>query len=196
MNLSHELGSFTDPNKAGSVLVFIRVYSCPFVVEKGCVMLQPIKAKKFKSAGGHFAIVASEYNARYVNAMLQAAKTELVRAGAETVHVTRVPGAFEIPVVTARLARLAAPRLSAIICLGVILRGETTHAQHIGEAVTTALVQLQLEYEIPVIHEVLLLENEAQAQARCRGGKFNRGVEAARTALKMAKVMNRLASQH
>ncbi len=159
-------------------------------------MLKQIKAKKFKAAGGHFAIVASEYNRRYVDAMLRSAEAELVRAGAESVQVTRVPGAFEIPVVAARLARSDAPRLSGIICLGVILRGETTHAQHVGEAVTTALVQLQLEFEVPVIHEVLLLENEAQAKDRCLNGKFNRGMEAAQTALKMAKVMKRLDSQH
>ena len=158
--------------------------------------MKRIKAKKIKARGGRFAIVASEYNGLYVDAMLEAAKTELVRAGAECVQVTRVPGAFEIPVAAARLARMSPPRWSAIICLGVILRGETTHAQHVGEAVTTALVQIQLEHDIPVIHEVLLLENEAQAKARCRGGKFNRGMEAAQTALKMAGVMKRLASPH
>ena len=157
-------------------------------------MLKAIKAKKIKTAGGRFAIVASEYNGRYVDAMLRAAKAELLRTGAESVQVARVPGAFEIPVVAARLARVSTPRLSAILCLGVILRGETTHAQHIAEAVTAALSHIQVEYEIPVIHEVLLLENEAQARARCLGGKFSRGVEAAQTALKMAGVMKRLVS--
>ena len=157
-------------------------------------MLKQTKLKKFRRAGGRFAIVASEYNGRYVNAMLRSAKAELLRAGAECVQVVRVPGAFEIPVVAARLARMEAPGWSAILCLGVIIRGETTHAQHIGEAVTAALAHLQLAHEIPVIHEVLLLENAAQAQARCLGGKFNRGTEAAQTALRMARVMESLAS--
>lgn len=157
-------------------------------------MLKRIKTKKTKGPGGRFVIVASEYNGRYVEAMLRAAKAELLRAGADCVQVERVPGAFEIPVVAARLARGHPPHWSAILCLGVILRGETTHAQHIGEAVTAALVRIQLEHEIPVIHEVLLLENEAQARARCLGGKFNRGAEAAQTALKMAGVMKRLDS--
>jgi len=154
-------------------------------------MLRKIQAKKIPSRGGMFAIVASTYNVRYVDAMLRAAQSELKRAGA-TVQIVRVPGAYEIPVVAAKLARTAWPRLSGIICLGVILRGATTHAQHIGEAVSNALVQIQITHEIPVIHEVLLLENEQQAKERCLGRTHNRGMEAAQTALEMARVMKSL----
>ena len=128
--------------------------------------------------------------------MLAAARRELKRAGAKTIQVVRVPGAYEIPVVVKRLARASRltphASLSAIICLGVILRGETAHAAHIGEAVSRALMQIQLEHEIPVIHEVLLLENAEQARARCLNPKHNRGTEAAQTALAMARVMEKL----
>ena len=154
-------------------------------------MLRKLSRKKVQPRGGSFAIVASRYNARYVDAMLRAAKSEILRAGG-TAQVVRVPGAYEIPVVAARLARTASPPLSAIICLGVILRGATTHAQHIGEAVSNALVQIQIQHEVPVIHEVLLLENVSQARERCLDKKHNRGTEAARTALEMARVMNSL----
>jgi len=155
-------------------------------------MLQKIHAKRLSARGGHFAIVASQYNARYVDAMLRAAKAEILRAGG-TVKIIRVPGAYEIPVVAAKLARASrlAPEaaLSGILCLGVILRGATTHAQHIGEAVSSALVQIQIQHEVPVIHEVLLLENAQQAVERCLDKKHNRGTEAAQTALEMARVM-------
>lgn len=150
-------------------------------------MLKPVKKTKAGKAGGSFAIVASRYNARYVDGMLNAAVRELKRAGAK-VRVVRVPGAYEIPVVAAKLSTLA-PRPSAIICLGVILRGATTHAQHIGEAVSQALMQIQITHGVPVIHEVLLLENKEQAEARCLDPKHNRGVEAAQTALEMARVL-------
>ena len=66
------------------------------------------------------------------------------------------------------------------------------HAAHIGEAVSRVLMEIQVRYELPVIHEVLLLENEAQARVRCLGKTHNRGAEAAQTALAMAKVMRRL----
>jgi 6,7-dimethyl-8-ribityllumazine synthase len=156
-------------------------------------MLQKITQKKIGAHSGRFAIVASTYNARYVDAMLRAAKAEILRAGS-TVQIVRVPGAYEIPVVAARLARTSrithhASPLSAILCLGVILRGATTHAQHIGEAVSNALVQIQVQHELPVIHEVLLLENEQQAKERCLSKTHNRGTEAAQTALEMARVM-------
>jgi 6,7-dimethyl-8-ribityllumazine synthase len=157
-------------------------------------MLKPVPSKSFKAGRAHFAIVASRYNGRYVEAMVRAARAELKRAGARQVEVVRVPGAYEIPVVAARMARTGSSqtsRFAAIICLGVILRGETVHAALIGEAVSRALMELQLKYEVPVVHEVLLLENEQQARARCLTKTHNRGAEAAQTALAMATVMER-----
>jgi 6,7-dimethyl-8-ribityllumazine synthase len=158
-------------------------------------MLQKITRKRTAAAGGRFVIVASTYNARYVNAMLRAAKAEIQRAGGD-LRIVRVPGAFEIPVVAAQLARPANGRAqpSAILCLGVILRGATTHAQHIGETVSAALAQIQVDHGVPVIHEVLLLENEQQARERCLNRTHNRGLEAAQTALTMARVMRELPS--
>lgn len=152
-------------------------------------MLTPARTRARRQTRGSFAIVASNYNAQYVDTMLRAAKKTLRAARVDAVLIVRVPGAYEIPVVAARLARAHEPKLSAIICLGVILRGATTHAQHIGEAVSQALATIQVQHEVPIIHEVLLLENHQQARERCLDAKHNRGIEAAQTALTMAEVM-------
>jgi 6,7-dimethyl-8-ribityllumazine synthase len=169
-------------------------------------MLKSVRAKSLTAGAARFVIVASRYNAKYVDAMVRAAQSELKRAGAKHVQVLRVPGAYEIPVVAAHVARAHAPHTPfgsagadqnsaslAIICLGVILRGETSHAAHIGEAVSNSLMQIQLQYGVPVIHEVLLLENEAQARARCLNPRHNRGTEAAQTALAMAQLIAKIA---
>src|SRR5687768_9508461 len=154
-------------------------------------MLKRIGTSNDRNARGHqFAVIASKYNARYVDGMLIPAVDTLKKAGAKNVRVVRVPGAFEVPAVAAKLAKTK--KFSALICLGVILRGETTHAQHIGEAVSHALAEIQVQWQIPVVHEVLLLENEAQAEARCLNPKHNRGLEAAQTAIEMACLMKTL----
>ncbi|MCX8108623.1 MAG: 6,7-dimethyl-8-ribityllumazine synthase [Verrucomicrobiae bacterium] len=154
-------------------------------------MLRKTKATVVKQSGGRFVIVASRYNAVYVNSMVRAAVTELRNSGASEIKVVRVPGAFEIPVAAARLAR-STPAWDAVICLGVIIRGETAHADLIGRGVTDALVRLQVETGIPMIHEVLLLENKAQARMRCLDPQHNRGREAATTAVQMKQVMSSL----
>ena len=96
------------------------------------------KTKASNVAGTRVAIVASRYNARYVNSMLRAAKAELAKAKVAA-EVVRVPGAFEIPAVASALARRLTNPSDTILCLGVILRGETTHAENIAQAVTGAL---------------------------------------------------------
>jgi 6,7-dimethyl-8-ribityllumazine synthase len=149
-------------------------------------MLKAVKKSKPPSRGGSFAIVASKYNGRYVNAMLRSAQIELKRAGA-AVKVVRVPGAYEIPAVASALANTG--EFQAIICLGVIFQGQTSHAQHIGWGVTHALAQIQVQQRIPVIHGVFVFEQQEHAKVRCLGKKHNRGTEAAHTALEMAAVM-------
>lgn len=154
-------------------------------------MLKEIKVTNVRMTGGRFVIVASKYNARYVDAMLRAATQVLKKAKAEEIQLVRVPGAFEIPLVAAKIAG-GSPSPSAIICLGVILRGATTHAQSISDVVSYALGTIALQTQIPVIHEVLLLENEAQARERCLSKKHNRGAEAALTAIEMSSLLARL----
>ena len=146
----------------------------------------------FSAEGLRFAIVASRYNQRYADELVARASAALRTAGAkrQDVTVVRVPGAFEVPVVVSRLA--ASGDYDAIIALGVIIRGETAHADLIGRAVTDGLAQIALRDNVPVIHEVLLLENERQAHVRCLQAKHNRGTEAALTAIEMAHCVRSL----
>ncbi len=155
-------------------------------------MLKKVQRKSISAPGARFAIVASQFNRRYVDSMLEAAQSVLVRARADAIEIFRVPGAFEIPVVAARLARVSPPAFAAILCVGVIFRGETTHAQHIGEAVSLTLAQLQAAHAVPLIHGVYLFENREQARVRCLDKEHNRGRELAQTALEMAALMRRL----
>ena len=152
-------------------------------------MLKRITKSDVRTSDASFAIVASKYNGRYVDAMLKAAQRELKKAGAK-VRVIRVPGAFEIPAVASALASGSPP--AAIICLGVIFQGETSHAKHIGWGVTHALAQIQVLHKLPVIHGVFVFEKVKHARVRWLGKKHNRGTEAAQTALEMARVMKSL----
>ncbi len=137
------------------------------------------------------AMVASLYNGRYVDALLESARGELREILPEAaLPVFRVPGAFEIPVCARYIARHARP--DAIVAFGVIIRGRTAHADLVGESVTSALLALATGEELPVIHEVLLLDSEEQAEERCFGEGLNRGVEAARAAANMVELFHKL----
>lgn len=155
-------------------------------------MLKPVQRRTTKlSTTSRFAIVAAKYNPKYSNALVRFAKAELKLAGVTHIDVVRVPGAFEVPVVAGHLSR-ATPAYDAILCFGTILRGATTHADHIASGVTAALAQLQITSGVPIIHGVLMFENHEQAKVRCLGRESNRGIEAAHTAMEMAEVMRTL----
>jgi 6,7-dimethyl-8-ribityllumazine synthase len=136
-----------------------------------------------------FTIVASQFNARYVQGLVNHASDEL-RTNAPSAAVTlyQVPGAFEIPIVVRELALKR--KSDAIIAIGVILKGETSHAEHLSRSVTDALQQIAIEYGVPVINAVLSMENETQARERCLKDKINRGTEAARAAIEIVNVIS------
>lgn len=136
-------------------------------------------------------VVAARYNEKYTAALLQNCLDELAElAPGVEVKVVRVPGAFEVPVMVNRaVARAAAERPAVVIGLGVILRGSTAHADLIGEAITRELLSTACRTLTPVIHEVLLLNDEKQAEERCIGERLNRGREAARAAVAMLNLV-------
>lgn len=154
-------------------------------------MLKRVQKSAPRTPGLRVAVVASEYNRRHVDGLLDGALRVLKEAEIE-VEVVRVPGAFEIPVTVETLLRQPKAEWSAVIALGVIIRGETAHADLVGGAVTRALMDCALRSAVPVIHEVLLVGSQRQADVRCLDPKFNRGGEAATTALAMGRLLGRL----
>jgi 6,7-dimethyl-8-ribityllumazine synthase len=146
---------------------------------------------RIANARRSFCIVASEFNGQYVQGLVDHAIHELRGlAPNATTSLYRVPGAFEIPVVVRELAAQNKP--DAVIACGVILQGETNHAQNLSRSVTDALQRIAVEQAVPVINVVLSFDNEHQARVRCLEDRINRGTEAARAAVEIAKVMSEL----
>src|SRR6266496_4428800 len=114
-----------------------------------------------------FQIVASQFNPQYVQGLVDHAAKEL-----------------------RELARKE--NNNAIIACGVILRGETNHAKNLSRSVTDALQRIAVDYGRPVVNVVLSFDNEDQARERCLESRINRGTEAARTAVEIARVMSEL----
>ncbi len=136
-------------------------------------------------------IVASKYNETFIDGLVENTLEELNELVPNArVDLIRVPGAFEIPVVVSTLFDHDPP--ACVIALGLILRGATAHADLIASSITDSLQQIAVASKRPVIHEVLLVEDEKQAYARCIGPVLNRGREAARAAATMIDVFQEL----
>lgn len=135
------------------------------------------------------AIVRSSYYEELLTAMEQSAKAVLQGAGVteDHIHTVAVPGSFEIPLMCQKL--LERKEVDGILALGVIIQGETFHAGEIARACTDGLMQLQLQYAVPIAHEVLYCKTFEQAQERCLG-KRNRGEDAAKTLLRMLPLLH------
>ena len=162
-------------------------------------MLPKIKVGGPRVLGGSrqtFALVASQYNPELVQGLVDNTAMELMRVmPAARVILQQVPGAFEIPLVVQELANQSKEpgnEVHAIIALGVIIQGDTDHAEHLGRVVTDALQQIALATRVPVIHQVLSCKDEAQAKVRCLDPEHNRGIEAAHAAINIAGLIAHL----
>ncbi len=127
-----------------------------------------------------FAAVVSRYNYEFTEALLINAQ-DVLRG--YSIHVVWVPGAFEIPLQVQRLAK--SKKYAAVLAFGLVWQGKTYHAQEILRAVTDALMQIALETDVPVIHEVLCVTSERDARDRCIKKKLNRGREGAHATLSL-----------
>jgi 6,7-dimethyl-8-ribityllumazine synthase len=137
-----------------------------------------------------FGIVVSEWNQEITAPLLEGTISTLKKHGVkeENIHVNSVPGSFELPFGARIVAEQFTPH--AVICLGCVIRGETSHFDYICQGVTKGITELNLDYDIPFIFGVLTTENLQQAKDRAGGKHGNKGDEAAVTALKMAALRN------
>ena len=132
-----------------------------------------------------FGIVLSEWNAPITHALYEGCVATLAKHGAkeENIHLAQVPGSFELPVGARILS--GQHNLDAVICLGCVIKGETSHDEYINHAVATGLVNLGITTGKPYIFGLLTTNDEAQALDRAGGKHGNKGVEAAITAIRM-----------
>lgn len=136
-----------------------------------------------------FGIAAASYNAEFADALVGNCVDALAKAGAET-KVFRVPGSFEVTAIAAKLAK--SRRYDCVIGLGILVQGETGHAQHIAGAVAHGLTKIAIETGVPTVFGIVTANNLRQARVRCLGKTYNRGREAAHTAIQMARLWKNL----
>lgn len=142
--------------------------------------------------GARFAILASRWNPRIVDALVAGARKVFAEHGVHTdaVDVVRVPGAWELPVAAADLAE--AGRHAAIVALGCVVRGDTRHYEHVADRCADGLMRVALDHRLPVCNGVLAVERHEDAEARAGGRHGNKGEEAALVAIEMANLREQL----
>jgi 6,7-dimethyl-8-ribityllumazine synthase len=135
-----------------------------------------------------FAIVASRFNSAIVDNLVAAALDALRRHGVDgdRISIVRVPGAFETPLVAARLAKTE--KFDAVIALGAIIRGATAHFEHVAAETASGLTRAALESGVPVVFGVLTTDTIEQALERAGTKAGNKGFDAALAALEMASL--------
>ena len=142
--------------------------------------------------GEKFCIILSRFNDFIGGKLLEGAVDELQRHGVdnEDIDIVRVPGAFEIPVVAKRCAKSG--KYSAIITLGAVIKGSTSHYDYVCAEVSKGVAAVSLETEVPVIFGVLTTDNIEQAIERAGTKAGNKGADAAKSAIEIANLMTSL----
>lgn len=143
-------------------------------------------------AGARYAVIASHWNGEIVDALVDGARNAFVRHGVsgDAIHVLRVPGAWELPMLARRLA--TAGDHAAIVALGCVVRGETRHYEHVADQCAAGLMRVALDTGVPVLNGVLAVEDEADAWARAGGARGNKGADVAKAAIEMVSLLRDL----
>jgi 6,7-dimethyl-8-ribityllumazine synthase len=139
-----------------------------------------------------FVIVCARFNESVTSALLNGAVSELRKhgAGEQSIEIVWVPGSFELPLAAQRAA--SRPDVSAVICLGAVIRGETPHFEFVSHAAATGILRVSLDSNKPVTFGVLTTDTPEQAFERAGGRVGNKGVDAALAAIEMVHLLTRL----
>mgnify|MGYP000149593555 FL=1 len=142
--------------------------------------------------GGKYCIVAARFNSFIVEQLENGAIDALVRHGAkkEDITLVKAPGAFELPMVTQRVA--ASKKFDAIIVLGAVIRGGTPHFDYVAGECVKGIAQVSLQYDVPVSFGVLTVDSIEQAIERAGTKAGNKGAEAALSMVEMVSLFNNL----
>ena len=142
--------------------------------------------------GASFAIVVSRFNSIFTSQLLKGALDAITRHGGseQNITVAWVPGANEIPFAAQRLA--ATKKYNAILALGAVIQGATSHAEHINSQVSKSLAKIGLDHNVPVLNGVICAENIEQAIERSGSKAGNKGYDAACAAIEMASLFRAL----
>lgn len=147
---------------------------------------------ELSAAGMNFAVVVSRFNTFITERLLDGAIDALNRSGAseKNVDVVRVPGALELPIAALKLAQTG--RYNAVICLGAVIRGETTHYDHVCNETSKGVAEASMGTGVPIAFGVITVENLEQAVDRAGLKSGNKGFEAAMTAIEMGNLLKKI----
>ena len=147
---------------------------------------------QLNASGMKFGIVVARFNELITKQLLEGAQDAIRRHGGDTnaVDVAWVPGSFEIPVVAG--AMCGSGRYDAVLCLGCLIRGATSHYDVLASSVTSALQGLAVQHGLPVVNGVLTVESIEQAIERAGTKAGNKGFDAAVTAIEMVSVLRQV----
>lgn len=139
-----------------------------------------------------FAVVVARFNAHLTSRLLKTVKARLAALGCKAggMKVHEVPGAFELGIAAKELASTGA--YDAVICLGAVIRGETSHYDLVCRAAADGILRAGMDTGVPAIFGVITCEDEAQALARCSGGNHDAGRHAAEAAVSMALLLRKV----
>jgi 6,7-dimethyl-8-ribityllumazine synthase len=137
-----------------------------------------------------FALAVGRFYEDLADRLVAGAREELEAAGVSEIDVFDVPGAFELPLAAKYAAQSG--RYAGVVCLGAVIRGETSHYDHVCAEAARGIAQVSLDTGVPCAFGVLTVETMEQALARAGGNKRHQGRDAARATLAMAALRERL----